>query len=440
MMLNFRKLGLLFLMVFLVIFFYTKTMPFSYDLSPKTPGPRHVCPVWTAVHSITPLNNTYHYLVSAFVDQRVKGFDIRIISIFKRDAVKPLHCVFCCAGEIVHTASLKILEHSDHFGFPFSTTDVMCSIPKSCNASHVTLQTQPQQSGGVDQIWLPIRNQKSRAKQEMQFNFTVCVSSLFGDYNNVLQFTQTLEMYRLLGVNRVVIYNTSCGRDLDRLLKSYSQTSFLEVVPWPIDLYLTPSKGWLFSQSGGDLHYFGQLATLNDCMYRYMDRSQYVLLNDIDEIIMPYEHDNLMSLMAKLHEMNPKAGVFYIENHIFPKKHSDPSGRFRLPQWSGLPGVNILDHIYKEEPDRKIYHPHKLIVQPRFVEQLSVHEVLKGSRPIYKVPPAVCRIIHTRQGLRGLKLEQLVEDKRLWDFHEKLIPNVDKELRRAGLLQPERIR
>lgn len=72
------------------------------------------------------------------------------------------------------------------------------------------------------------------------------------------------------------------------------------------------------------------------------------------------------------------------------------------------------------------------------VEQTSVHSVLKTFGQVYKVPHDVCRLIHTRVALRReLTLEQLNVDKRLWDFHEKLIPNVDKVLRRAGLLSSE---
>lgn len=58
-------------------------------------------------------------------------------------------------------------------------------------------------------------------------------------------------------------------------------------------------------------------------------------------------------------------GVFLIENHIFPKKPFNESKWGPLPRWRGVPGFNILDRIYKEEPDRTIYHPHKMIVQPR---------------------------------------------------------------------------
>lgn len=122
----------------------------------------------------------------------------------------------------------------------------------------------------------------------------------------------TLLCCRLLGVNRVVIYNTSSGPELEHLLRAYSQEGFVELVPWPIDEHLTPSYGWLFSKSGGDVHYFGQQTTLNDCIYRSMDRSRYVLLNDIDEIIMPYQHSGLLPLMDTLQQQHPN--VKYLQD------------------------------------------------------------------------------------------------------------------------------
>lgn len=106
-------------------------------------------------------------------------------------------------------------------------------------------------------------------------------------------------------MDRVVIYNISCSPDIDRLLQIYSKEGFVEIVSWPIDKHLNPSQGWKFSKHGGDLHYFGQLTTLNECIYRSMERSRYVLLNDIDEIIMPYRHDNLSSLMSMLQKSHP---------------------------------------------------------------------------------------------------------------------------------------
>nr|XP_019953544.1 PREDICTED: uncharacterized protein LOC109636343 isoform X1 [Paralichthys olivaceus] len=433
------KLFLLFISTFVFLCIVNLRLPRIHRSLPNPRSGHKTCPFHVSGQTITPLNNTKHLLVSAFMDQRGKGFDIRIIGIFRRDSIQPLHCRFCCAGFLSITTPANILQHTDHFGFAFATTDVMCPIPENCNATHVTLLTQPESGIAPKQIWLPIRNRKTNVDEEekLQFNFTVCISNLFADYNNVLQFAQTLEMYRLLGVDRVVIYNTSCGPELERLLQIYSQDGFVEMVPWPIHHHLNPSKGWLFSEHGGDLHYFGQLTTLNECIYRSMERSRYVLLNDIDEIVMPYQHNNLMSLMNMLQQQHPNTGVFLIENHIFPKNHFEPSGRFHLPQWNGVPGVNILEHIYREEP-KSIYHPYKMIVQPRLVEQTSVHGAIKLMGKSFEVPPGVCRLIHVRVALQGeLTVEQLNVDKRLWDFQEQLVLNVDKALKRAGLLNSE---
>lgn len=68
---------------------------------------------------------------------------------------------------------------------------------------------------------------------------------------------------------------------------------------------------------------------------------------------------------APIESLILKTGVFLIENHIFPKKSFEESKWGPLPRWKGVPGFNILEHIYREEPNRKIYHPYKMIVQPR---------------------------------------------------------------------------
>ncbi|XP_023807609.1 uncharacterized protein LOC101167664 isoform X3 [Oryzias latipes] len=416
----------------IIIYIWTKTT--VGELIRKQHEPSVFCPWMISEQTITPLKNTKHLLVSAYMDQRLGGFDLRIIGIFKRDLVDALYCSFCCAGFLSETTPSIILPHPDHFGFPYGTMDVLCQIPDNCDATYVTLLTAPSTVTTSEQLWIPIRNKKTSKKEENELDFTVCISTLFGNYNNVLQFAQTLEIYRLLGVNRVVIYNSSCGPELGRLLNGYSQEGFVEMVPWPIDQYLNPSRGWNFKEHGGDLQYFGQIVTLNECIYRSMERSRYVLLNDIDEIIMPYLHDNLNSMMDMLQSHYPNVAEFLIESHVFPNKYFEPSRKFHLHRWSNVPGINILEHIYREDPDSN-YHPYKMIVQPRLVEQTSVHELLRSLGEQFYVPMQICRMIHVRVSqLKSLQWEELNEDKRLWDFQEKLIPNVDKVLRRAGLL------
>lgn len=187
---------LLFMATFIYILFIAVTTSWTKRPIPKPRSAEYICPFQTSEETITPLNNTKHLLVSAYMDRRVNGFDVRIIGIFRRDSIQPLYCIFCCAGRMSTTTPTEILQHSDNFGFPFVTTDVMCQIPQNCNTTHLSLLTQNNRNSVLNQPWLPIRNQEGVEKKRLQFNFTVCISNLFGNYNNVLQFAQTLEMYR----------------------------------------------------------------------------------------------------------------------------------------------------------------------------------------------------------------------------------------------------
>ena len=396
--------------------------------------------------TITPIPGSRHLMVSAFKDHRLGGA-IRVISIICRQELQPLYCVLCANanskadGALGQCISLraKVYLHRDGFGFgfgygigfgfPFVTSDVLCMSPALQQATHVSITANPY----ANLTFLSIQNQE--VKESFRYNFTVCISNLFGEYNNALQFAQTMEVYKLIGVQRVVIYNTSCGPDVEKILKYYRKEGMLEVVPWPIDKFLTPSTGWKYDLHHGDIHYYGQLTTLNECIYRYMYQSKYLLLNDIDEIIMPYKHANLEKLMGTLQQQHPNAGVFKIENHIFPKTQFDDSGRFRLPRWRSVPGVNILEHVYRE-PDRKhVFNPTKLLINPRSVEQTSVHSTLKQFGLVFNVPFDVCRIIHVRVPLQGqLSKDQLFVDKKLWEFEKLLIPSIDRALNESGVL------
>lgn len=179
----------------LIMLFLEKT-PRTHDPVPVPRTEPKKCPLWTSKKTFTPLKGTKHLLVSAYMDQRVKGFDLRIIGIFKRDSIQELYCLFCCRDNVSATTQATILPHSDNFGFPYVTTDVMCALPDGCSAKHVSLVTDQDNWRHSEQMWLPVRNLKTEETSDKRFNFTVCISAVFGGYNNVLQFSQSLEMYR----------------------------------------------------------------------------------------------------------------------------------------------------------------------------------------------------------------------------------------------------
>lgn len=61
----------------------------------------------------------------------------------------------------------------------------------------------------------------------------------------------------------------------------------MEVIPWSISSLLNVSHSWQPERGPGDLHYYGQIPALNDCLYRYMYQTKYMALHDMDELILP---------------------------------------------------------------------------------------------------------------------------------------------------------
>lgn len=180
------------------VFLLTLRIDNSNKTIPKPHGQPPPRPSSVTNFTITPLKHTKHFLVSAFMDRRTPGFDLRIIGIFRTDSIESLSCLFWCNGRVSTGNYTRVSVHSDTFGFPYVITDVMCSIPKNFEATYVTLVTAGNSTKGDKHTWLPIRNIETGANKGkmLKHNFTVCISTMFDNYNNVLQFAQSLEMYR----------------------------------------------------------------------------------------------------------------------------------------------------------------------------------------------------------------------------------------------------
>ncbi|NXR16373.1 YSNK protein, partial [Semnornis frantzii] len=319
---------------------------------------------------ITPLKDNRTFIVSPYFDNRERKLT-RVIGIVHYEAVKELYCWFCCHphGKI-YVSRANIDVHSDRFEFPYGATDITCLEPENCDPTHVSIHQFAQ--GDIDQ--LPRFEIKNRKAEPFPVDFTVCISTMFGNYNNVLQFIQSMEMYKILGAQKVMIYKNNCSHLMEKVLKFYMEEGIVEIIPWPIDSYLKVSTRWHYSLDAKDIGYYGQITALNDCVYRNMQRSKFVILTDADEIILPLTHPDWKTMMQSLQQENPGAGVFLFENHIFPKTVSTPV--FNISSWNAVPGVNILQHVHRE-PDRKeVFNPRKMIVDPRKVIQTSVHSVL----------------------------------------------------------------
>uniref|UniRef100_A0A671TZ39 Glycosyltransferase family 92 protein n=1 Tax=Sparus aurata TaxID=8175 RepID=A0A671TZ39_SPAAU len=305
--------------------------------------------------------------------------------------------------------------HSDHFGFAYGTADIMCPLPSGCEKK-------------PDHMYLEVKNKKTES-DSFHYNFTVCISTMF-DFNNMLQLVQSLETLQLLGVDRVVVYKTSSSPETQQILDYYTHKGLVEVIPWTLSRFLNVSRGWLPEHGPGEIHYFGQIPVLHDCLYRYMYQSRYVALHDIDELILPQKVFRYWSeLLPLLEEKYGAKQCFMFQNNVFPNTVTDTRPSFMPSNWQNVPGVNILTHLY-HEPVESGYGDFKIIVNPRAVG--SSHLSL-----FVNVMSAFCLCRHAKQP--KLTQDKLTYDDRLLSYGARFTPNVSTVLRECGLLQKDSI-
>ena len=96
---------------------------------------------------------------------------------------------------------------------------------------------------------------------------------------------QVLEADRILGAEKFKLYLHSASPEVLAIIRHYVTSGVMEAVEWHLpftDVSL--------------VHYFGQMAAINDCLYSYQYTSRYVVFHDFDEVLFPRAHDtwNLM--------------------------------------------------------------------------------------------------------------------------------------------------
>ncbi|XP_039620404.1 uncharacterized protein LOC120536097 [Polypterus senegalus] len=371
---------------------------------------------------VTPVNGTQAFVISAFYDDRQQQDIIRILGIVKRDQYEKkntnLYCHVQCESAL-YVGPIEVDIHSEHFHFPYGATTLLCKNPCGSTAmSSVTVSTSTESR--PPGVALKIQNTKESRPAELQRDFTVCISTMF-NFSNVLQLIQSLEMYRLLGAGKVVIYKTSCSDQVQEVLDYYTKEGFVQVFNWTINLYLNPSTGWLFPNHLGDLHYHGQIATLNDCLYRNMYSSRYLVYIDQDEVILPYKHKNWRDLMDYLTKATG-ANIFWFTNTIFPADSytKDPS----ILQWNDINGINILEHLTRET---KVRHTEakKMIIDPRIAYKTSVHYPLENFGVRHEVNEQVALLFHCKE---YAEITEQAFDPRISHYEAPLSVNVNKVL------------
>ena len=226
---------------------------------------------------------------------------------------------------------------------------------------------------------------------EKKRNFTVCTTPLNYRYNRAHELIEWVELNRILGADFFTLYNYTTGPDVDNVLNFYIKQGILEVVPWKLPMGVNT---WPKTNTPVEIHYFGQLAASNDCLRRNRDRSNYVVVLDLDEFIIPRKELTWRGMMKRL----PDSGAYVFCNTFFREDWNDTTVNFDDKDKAVKFKLNTL---LKLERETKIFSHNlrsKYIVKPNSVETLGIHQTwrMAGNQKIHKVSNQDALLHHYR--------------------------------------------
>lgn len=294
---------------------------------------------------------------------------------------------------------------------PYTSASIKCPVKFGEHVGKVPLfvglveseSAAPNQTFPVEDI-----NENFGIKQE----FTVCVPAMF-DMKNAALLVQKIEMIRLFGAGRVVLYNASISTDVDAVLRMYATEwaegrEVIEVVVLPWEL---PSENNITIS----IPYYAQQLSIDDCMYRYKRLSKYMAFSDLDEFMFPLKHDNWSTLVAERRQLKPNSIGWLFRCSVLRDDRPSPAPGYEedyLRYGSSILGLTSRSEYVFPPNDRA-----KLIVDPTTIEEMGVHLIWEGGGVTDNLPLDVGMLFHYRAPLSDCGAQ--VNETRLVDKYGK---------------------
>ncbi|PVD30713.1 hypothetical protein C0Q70_09988 [Pomacea canaliculata] len=254
-----------------------------------------------------------------------------------------------------------------------------------------------------------------------RWNITRCVPALQAEFNDHKHLLEMVAVSTALGVDHFVFYVESIGPDVRKALHVLERLKLAEILPWNLHL------------EEEDLFYKGQFPAIQDCLYRHLHTSRYLLFGDVDEVFVPRSHPSLLSLLDHYFTKNPNCGaVLFLNTYFYLTVPPDvpPEGHPQAAEFARRHQLQFLLHTQRES---WIYPPterSKPAVDPRKVETVSVHLVKKLRHPYQQcVMEPDQGLLHHYRVAPAQPSRPTFRDPFLWRAADNIVKEMDRLLR-----------
>lgn len=325
-----------FFLFFLVLILISSTSYF-YSKNYRIPSNNYISPAEIPLHSGDPLNvkllkgdwqeflkADYHlYVHKAFIEFRDvwlgNGPFIVVPSLLRASHVSNYHieCEFLVDDKWIRDAA-RIERMSNSWRYKYTgwqTVFVLCPIPQNPpHPSHVKL-INPKRD---ESVTLVVEFQETG-----KYKLTTCVPILYGNFNSEA-LIEWFEFQKYFGVDKVSMHVWKVSNENWKVFDYYRANGLLDL--YKLDApYKISYKFQTQSNIAADKPFFLEaLYTIDlfECMMRNYQRTEYVLVQDVDEVLVPQEFKDYHGLINKYREF---------DDLVFPMVNFDVTCNFTIP-------------------------------------------------------------------------------------------------------------
>ena len=375
-------------------------------------------------YDLIPVPESESTILSAYYDNREQFYGPSIVLLGYQPLKswnRPLYCTLYYSDGTVRClssgTSVSLADSCNKYIRYTTKISVfhVCHLPDTVVPVHVSLSASVECSRSSRKI--SIFN--NHLKQSDMKDFGVCVQTpLYGGetLQNVYEF---IEAHLLLGVSVFTLYSQTGLHKLTRSLETQYNNVDMDIIEWPSTF-----------KRKNPVHYYGEILSIHDCLYRNMNRVKYLAFVDLDEVITPLKDSSWKEMIGRQLDDNSTNG-FVFNNVLMATRNTISRTSIQEMQYDLCSSVKVPKYLQVLKRFACPYkHPRrsKVIVVPDKVSHLDIHSICytKGYRKLV-VPNDVGLVYHYRKFVPQDCKNRSLEDAKEWGHHKgTLLTNMHK--------------
>ncbi|XP_073945241.1 uncharacterized protein [Choristoneura fumiferana] len=258
------------------------------------------------------------FVYSAYVEGRTTDA-VRVIAATKTRGADAVVCRLWLLDNRTLTVKARVKPIRENWNLKYSASYVLCSLRNTGvraqeTAGAVVAVLAEAVAHRAPTNLLPVLD--TLPKPGIEENLHVCVKPFHYSYARDSWLVEWFELNRLLGASHFYMYNESLSTQVACVLDRYRREGLVTLLQWKLPLV-----------SKVEIRTEGQFAAFNDCLYRSMSSAGWLLVIDVDEVVLPRRERTLPALLTALRSSyNPPSrapSAFLFRNAFFYLRWKD---------------------------------------------------------------------------------------------------------------------